>query len=154
MGREIERKFLPRDPSWRPDTEGASIRQGYLCTDPERAVRVRAIGERGFVTVKGGSVGASRTEFEYEIPAADAHRMLDDLCLPPLIEKTRYRIEAGGRTWEVDVFHGDNEGLVVAEIELDDENEPIEMPPWAGDEVTGDERYYNVYLVRRPFTTW
>ena len=117
MGTEIERKFLVRDVSAVRDATGVPYRQGYLSTVPERTVRVRVAGEHAFITIKGTNVGATRAEFEYEIPLADAQALLR-MCLPPLVEKTRYRIDHGGLTWEVDVFEGENDGLVVAEVEL------------------------------------
>jgi len=129
--------------------EGIPIRQGYLSRVPERSIRIRRQGPRGVITIKGASTGASRSEWEYEIPAADADAMLA-ICEPPVLEKTRHRVEVGGRTWEVDVFAGANTGLVMAEIELEAEDAEIEMPPWAGTEVTDDPRYYNANLLRSP----
>lgn len=154
MGIEIERKFLVVGDSWRGKGSGTSFRQGYLSTDRERVVRVRLAGERGFLTVKGKGEGAARAEFEFEIPAADAAEMLDALCLRPLIEKVRYRIPFEGLVWEVDEFSGDNRGLILAEVELEREDQPVVLPEWAGREVTGDPRYFNAYLVEKPFTTW
>jgi adenylate cyclase len=120
---------------------------------PERTVRVRLLGERAFLTVKGPTAGASRAEFEYAIPPDDARAMLD-LCEKPLIEKTRYVVPHGGLVWEIDEFHGANAGLVVAECELASEDQPLDKPDWVGEEVTGDARYYNSSLVARPFSTW
>jgi CYTH domain-containing protein len=156
MGLEIERKFLVRDMSIVAGVPGVAYRQGYLSTEPERAVRVRRAGRSAFVTIKGlsGPSGASRAEFEYPIPPEDADAMLDKLALRPLIEKTRYRVEAGGRTWEIDVFAGANEGLVVAEVELPSEGAQVTIPAWAGEEVTGDPRYYNASLVAHPYRDW
>ena len=154
MGREIERKFLVTGDAWRAGATGIRYRQGYLSTDPERTVRVRIEGTKAKLTVKGPNRGASRDEFEYDIPTADADQMLNERCLKPLIEKTRYPIPFGGRTWEVDVFAGDNRGLVVAEVELQSENEQVELPPWVSREVTDDPRYYNSNLARTPFTSW
>lgn len=154
MGTEIERKFLVVGDAWRRGAKGTPYRQGYLSSTPERTVRVRLEGRRGVLTVKGRTRGAVRDEFEYEIPARDAKAMLDGLCGKPLVEKTRYAVRHGGRTWHVDAFHGENDGLVVAEIELGRESERFEKPPWAGREVTGDARYYNVNLVRRPYRSW
>jgi adenylate cyclase len=155
MGKEIERKFLVADDGWRDGAgEGTVYQQGYLSLDPERTVRVRLAGQRGFLTVKGSSRGAARSEFEFEIPPGDAADMLDHLCLRPLIEKTRYRIAAGGKTWELDEFAGENDGLLLAELELRDEGERFEKPLWAGEEVTGDPRYYNATLVSRPYSRW
>ena len=145
MGVEIERKFRVRA-GWRPDGAGEEIAQGYLSSVPERTVRVRLRGGRGYLTVKGkngGADAARRAEFEYEIPAADARALLA-LAEPGVIEKERFLVPAAdGHTWEVDIFHGENEGLVVAEIELGAEDEPFARPDWLADEVTGDARYYN-----------
>ena len=154
MGKEIERKFLVEGDEWRGESKGTRIRQGYLVTELERSVRVRVRGETGTLTVKGESRGAVRAEYEYAIPKDDAEAMIDDLCLRPLIEKTRHVVAHGGQVWEIDVFEGDNAGLVVAELELDDEDESFERPPWLGDEVTDDPRYYNANLVENPFRTW
>ena len=156
MGLEIERKFLVRDRSVVANLVGTEMRQGYLSVDPERTVRVRVAGLRGFVTIKGAGSesGASRAEYEYEIPAPDAEELLDRLALRPLIEKTRYRVAAGDLVWEIDVFRGDNDGLVVAEIELPSETTEVALPGWVGEEVTGDPRYYNASLVSRPYRDW
>ena len=154
MGREIERKFLVADSSWKGGATGTLYRQGYLSDVKERTVRVRIAGDRGFLTVKGKSRGLTRAEFEYAIPAEDAAAMLDGLCEKPLIEKTRYRVPFGAHTWEVDEFHGANAGLVVAEVELASADEEPALPPWVGREVSRDARYFNANLVKRPFTTW
>lgn len=156
MGVEIERKFRVRA-GWRPDGAGEEIAQGYLSSVPERTVRVRLRGGRGYLTVKGkngGADAARRAEFEYEIPAADARALLA-LAEPGVIEKERFLVPAAdGHTWEVDIFHGENEGLVVAEIELGAEDEPFARPDWLADEVTGDARYYNSNLARTPYRLW
>ena len=154
MAKEIERKFLIEGESWRQGAAGTTLRQGYLSTVKERTVRVRSVGDKGFLTVKGISVGATRVEYEYEIPAAEAAEMLDGLCERPLIEKVRYRIPFGGLVWEVDEFLGVNAGLVVAEVELADEAQQFERPPWAGAEVTDDPRYFNANLIADPYSTW
>jgi len=154
MGEEIERKFLVEGESWRDEATGVKYRQGFLSTVPERTVRVRVAGHRGTITIKGKNVGARRAEFEYEIPVDDAEQMLDTLCERPLIEKVRYTLTLGRHTWEVDVFGGDNAGLVVAEIELGSEDEAFDKPQWARDEVTGDPRYFNSNLVAAPYQTW
>ena len=154
MPREIERKFLVTSDAWRIDAQGKRYRQGYLSIDVDRTVRVRVAGDAGFLTVKGRSSGAARAEYEYPIPLAHAEEMLDRLCLRPLIEKTRYRIPHGGLVWEVDVFAGENAGLVVAEVEIEAEDQEVALPPWVGREVTGDHRYANASLVGRPFATW
>ncbi len=154
MATEIERKYLVVDDAWRSQAVGTVFRQGYLSTVKERTVRVRVAGERGLLTIKGITVGAVRSEFEYEIPGADADQLLDELCERPLIEKTRYEIEAGGLTWEVDAFAGANEGLITAEVELDDEDQEIALPDWVGEEVTHDPRYFNSNLIAHPFSEW
>ena len=153
MGTEIERKFLVRDPSIVRGSTGIPYRQGYLSTDPSRTVRVRSAGEHAFLTVKGINDGASRAEFEYEIPLEDADALLA-MCERAIVVKTRHRIEYRGLTWEVDVFGGANAGLVVAEVELGTANQPVAIPDWVGDEVTSDERYFNSALARRPFRSW
>ena len=153
MGTEIERKFLVKEGSWR-EAAAETYRQGYLSTVKERTVRVRTIGDKGYLTIKGISVGASRLEFEYEIPVADAEELLDSLCEKPLIEKNRYKLDHGGLTWEVDVFFGDNQGLVVAEVELQSENQVFEKPDWVTEEVTHDPRYFNANLISNPYSGW
>jgi len=154
MGLEIERKFLLSGEPWRGLAEGVLYRQGYLCLDPGRTVRVRTIRDKGYLTIKGRSVGLTRMEYEYEIPYEDAQDMLDSVCEKPLIEKKRYQISFAGFLWEVDEFFGANEGLVFAEIELEYEEQPFEKPPWIGKEVSGDRRYYNSHLVQYPFSSW
>jgi len=154
MGIEIERKFLLANENWRGQGQATLMRQGYLCSDPERTVRVRIEGERAVITIKSKSVGASRGEWEYEIPVLDAAELLERLCEQPLVEKTRHRIDYQGHTWEVDDFQGENAGLVVAEIELGAEDEAFEKPDWIGQEVTGDKRYYNSSLIRLPYSKW
>ena len=154
MPQEIERKFLVKSEDWRVPGTGTPYRQGYLSTVPGRSVRIRLIRDKGFITVKGISVGATRAEYEYEIPAGEAGEMLDNLCERPLIEKTRYRIEHQGLVWEVDEFDGDNAGLIIAEVELDREDQVVVLPDWVGKEVTGDPRYYNASLVAHPFASW
>jgi CYTH domain-containing protein len=154
MGEEIERKFLVTGDAWRAQASGTRFRQGFLSTDPDRTVRVRVAGARGMLTIKGRTVGARRPEYEYEIPLDDAEQMLDSLCERPLIEKVRFELRAGAHLWEIDVFEGDNAGLVVAEIELQSEDESFERPDWLGEEVTDDPRYFNANLVESPFRTW
>jgi CYTH domain-containing protein len=151
---EIERKYRVVGDEWRHAAVGSAFRQGYLSTVKERIVRVRVIGEQGFLTVKGITVAATRTEFEYEIPVADAALMLDELCQQPIIEKTRYRIDHGGLSWEIDEFGGANRGLVVVEVELEDANQEIDLPDWVGEDVTDDPRYFNSNLIAHPYTTW
>jgi CYTH domain-containing protein len=154
MGIEIERKFLTSADTWRDLAESVEYRQGYLLAAPERTVRIRTAGSRGYLTIKGGSVGASRAEYEYEIPFEDARELLDEMCLRPLIEKRRSRIPHAGLVWEVDEFFGENHGLVLAEVELESEDQPIDLPPWIGREVTGDPRYFNASLVSKPYSSW
>ena len=154
MGIEIERKFLLSGDGWKALGAGTAYRQGYLSAVKERTVRVRTIGKQGFLTIKGISVGASRLEYEYEIPLGDADAMLNELCEKPLIEKKRYKIEYAGFIWEVDEFFGENEGLVVAEVELDSEDQAFNKPEWVGEEVTGDARYFNSNLIKKPYSQW
>lgn len=153
MGKEIERKFLVAA-SWRPPGSGTAYEQGYLCNSKERTVRVRIEGEAAKLTVKGATKGVSRSEYEYDIPVADAEVMLRELCEQPTIRKRRHHVEHAGKTWEVDVFEGENAGLVVAELELSDEAEAFDKPPWLRAEVSDDPRYYNANLVKHPFKTW
>ncbi|MBD2499311.1 CYTH domain-containing protein [Anabaena azotica] len=153
MAKEIERKFLVDGDSWRQLGEGSLYRQGYIPSQGA-TVRVRIAGNQGYLTIKGPTVNFSRSEFEYPIPLADAQEMLDTLCDRPLIEKTRYKIEWAGFVWEVDEFAGANQGLILAEVELTDEAQQIEIPDWIGTEVTGDPRYFNSYLVKHPFEEW
>ncbi len=152
MPLEIERKFLVSGHAWR-SADAVLYRQGYLNRDKQRTVRVRMAGDRAFLTIKGVSSGATRVEFEYEIPVSEAAQLLT-LCDGPLIEKTRHRVTVGPHVWEVDEFHGDNDGLVVAEIELGSEDEAFARPEWVSVEVTEDARYYNSNLAVRPFRTW
>jgi len=154
MAQEIERKYLVSGEAWKHLAEGTHYRQGYLSTDPERTVRVRIIGERGYLTIKGISVGISRPEYEYEIPIPDAKELLERLCEKPIVEKERYKIAFGGLVWEVDEFLGVNEGLVIAEVELESADQAIDLPPWVGEEVSGDLRYFNSHLVNHPYSTW
>ena len=154
MNLEIERKFLVRDMRWKAIGQGVSLRQGYLSSHPDRIVRVRIEGDAAVMTIKGRTVGATRGEWEYPIPLDDARVFLDRLCEKPIIEKTRYRIPFQGMVWEVDEFHGDNAGLVVAEIELTSEDQSFDKPDWIGEEVTHDSRYFNANLLRHPFSNW
>ena len=154
MAAEIERKFLVTGSSWRAGARGVVYRQGYLSTVKERTVRVRTEGNRGVLTIKGITTGVTRAEFGYEIPVADANQLLDTLCERPLIEKTRYRVTVDAHTWEIDQFHGANDGLIVAEIELRSADEPFARPAWLGAEVSNDPRYYNANLIAHPFNQW
>jgi len=149
---EIERKFLVVGNGWKT-APGSLIRQGYLNRDPLRTVRIRVDGEKAWITVKGLTIGATRPEFEYRIPRKDAEGLLQ-LCEPPLVEKTRRRIRHAGHVWEVDEFHGDNAGLVVAEVELKHESDLVKLPSWIGAEVTHDPRYFNSNLVQNPYRQW
>jgi adenylate cyclase len=153
MGVEIERKFLVRDRSILDASRGVPYRQAYLSTDPDRTVRVRRTGDHAYLTIKGRGEGSARPEFEYEVPVDDAEQLLG-LCKGPLIEKTRHRIDHAGLTWEVDVFAGENAGLVVAEVEIPSMDATVEIPDWVGPEVTSDPRYYNANLVAHPFSEW
>jgi adenylate cyclase len=154
MGTEIERKFLVDTEKWRPVGPGTDIVQGYLCSAKERVVRVRIEGREGWLTIKGATEGISRAEYEYPIPLAEAREILDRLCERPFVDKTRHREVFAGRTWEVDVFHGDNEGLVIGEVELESAVATVESPPWVGGEVSDDHRYSNSNLAKRPWRTW
>jgi adenylate cyclase len=154
MAKEIERKFLVVGEGWKHGATGVAYRQGYLSTVKERTVRIRTVGDKGFLTVKGITVGVSRSEFEYSIPTEDANALLNDLCERPLIEKTRYKIPHGDLTWEIDEFFGENQGLIVAEVELRDEHQTIDRPSWLGQEVSGDPRYFNSNLIKTPYTRW
>ena len=154
MATEIERKFLVKGDQWRSLATGTGYRQGYISTkETGTTVRVRIAGDRGYLTIKGTTVGASRAEFEYPIPVEDAREMLDTLCDRPLIEKTRYRIQQGELTWEIDEFAGENRGLILAEVELDDENQTVELPEWIDREVS-DPKYFNVNLAKHPYRQW
>lgn len=155
MATEIERKYLVLNDDWRAQVH-RELRylQGYIANTRHSSVRVRIGGDSAFLNVKGATVGASRLEFEYPVPVEDAEVMLRELCAGGVVEKTRYIVPHGGREWEVDVFGGDNAGLVVAEIELDDEADVVALPDWAGEEVTDDVRYYNSNLAVTPFNRW
>lgn len=155
MAQEVERKFLVKGDFKPFTTKATRIVQGYLSSVPERTVRVRIKGDKGFITVKGigSQSGASRYEWEKEIPVSEADELLK-ICEPGVIDKTRYHVPAGIHTYEVDEFYGENQGLTVAEIELSAEDETFEKPDWLGEEVTGDPRYFNSMLMKHPFTRW
>ena len=154
MGVEIERKFLVKNETWRSNVvESYFIRQGYLNSDPERTVRIRIKNEKGILTIKGKNDNFTRKEFEYEIPYTEACQLIE-LCQKPIIEKTRYLYYFRGLTWEIDVFDGDNSGLIIAEVELDNENQVIDLPDWVGEEVSSDIRYYNSSLINHPYCEW
>lgn len=154
MPTETERKFLVIGDGWRSQATGTLYRQGYLVAEPDRTVRVRIAGDRGFLTIKGKTEHISRPEFEYPIPLKDAAELLDTLCLRPLIEKTRYRLESEGFLWEIDEFRGENAGLILAEVELADPNQVLNLPGWVGAEVSQDPRYYNASLIRYSYSQW
>ena len=154
MGIEIERKFLIDTDKLPPLTNSYTIKQGYIQTADHTTVRVRIRNQDAFLTIKGKSVGASRLEFEYPIPLQDANDMLDALCQSSVIEKTRYLVEHEGHTWEVDIFKGSNKGLVVAEVELESEEEAFTLPSWVTKEVTDDIRYFNSNLMENPYSKW
>ncbi len=150
MGIEIERKFLVKDDSWRAMADAGTLcRQGYLVAEKGKTVRVRVMGTQAFLTIKGAMNGISRVEFEYKIPIADAEALLV-LCGDVVVEKVRHRVALGGKVWEVDVFGGSHAGLVLAEIELESENQPFDLPNWLGEEVSTDSRYLNAVLARHP----
>lgn len=154
MAKEIERKFLVVGSAWRTLAQGTRYRQGYLNSDKARTVRIRTVGDQAFLTIKGPTIGVTRTEFEYPIPYDDCVTMLNDLAEQPVIDKIRYKIPVDGLIWEVDEFFGANEGLIVAEVELTSEDQAFEKPDWVGEEVSGDVRYYNSSLIKAPYTTW
>jgi|SRR5690625_207413 len=155
MGIEIERKFLLRNDAWRQQADaGQEFRQGYLHSDASLAVRVRIADKTAWLTIKADAGDIVRREFEYAIPVVDADSMLTHLCRQPLIEKRRHRLEHAGHVWEIDVFHGANAGLVLAEIELSRIDEDFARPPWLGEEVSTDPRYFNSSLSQHPFREW
>ena len=154
MGKEIERKFLVKGDAWRSLGKGTSYRQGYLNSVKERTDRIRTINDKAFLTIKGLTVGATRSEYEYEIPLADCNAMLDTLAEKPIIEKKRYKVPFAGLTWEIDEFFGENAGLIVAEVELASEGQAIDKPEWVGEEVSADPRYFNSNLIKHPYTRW
>jgi adenylate cyclase len=154
MAVEVERKFLVKSDAWRPGSIPADIRQGYIFASDVKSVRVRTLGDLGFITVKARRHAAGNNEFEYEIPLEDALQILELACEQPIIEKRRYTRTEKGHTWEIDVFAGANAGLVVAEVELEHEGERVQRPEWVGEEVTGDPKYLNQNLFRKPFRSW
>ncbi|MBT91431.1 MAG: adenylate cyclase [Deltaproteobacteria bacterium] len=154
MGMEIERKFLVLNEDWKVGAVGTFLHQGYLNRHPQRSVRVRVKGQQAVLTIKGMVSEISRFEYEYPVPLADAEHMLKELCEPPTLEKTRYLVECEEMCWEIDEFHGDNAGLVVAEIELENEEQPFAKPPWLGEEVSRDPRYLNINLSQHPYCQW
>jgi adenylate cyclase len=153
VGREIERKYLVVSEKWPKDEHATRMRQGYLSAGPPVSVRIRIEADRAWLNIKEPTLGISRAEFEYEIPPADAEELIG-LCGGGIVSKTRHRVEHAGHTWEIDVFEGENAGLVLAEVELDSEDEAVELPDWAGADVSTDPRYRNTYLSRHPHRTW
>ena len=154
MALEIERKYLIDLEKIGTLGNGIRIKQGYLSTDKNAVVRVRVKNDKAYLTIKGSNSGIARLEFEYEIPLNEANEMLEKLCQKPVIDKTRYLIKHDIHTWEVDIFYGDNEGLVVAEVELSSEDEHINLPIWVKEEVSHDDRYFNSNLMKLPFKDW
>lgn len=154
MAKEIERKFLLREKDFVRTLTGTRLEQGYIATVRGVTVRVRIAGEQAFLTIKGKSSGISRDEYEYEIPVVEAEAMLRDLCEAPTVKKIRYRTEHAGLVWEIDEFLGENSGLWVAEVELEDPEQEVLLPDFVGQEVSGDPRYFNSYLVKNPYSTW
>lgn len=154
MAIEIEKKFLVRNQDWKKDASATLYYQGYLCSGSGRTVRVRIAGETGYITIKSKHTGISRLEFEYAIPVEDARTMLDQVCQQPIIHKQRYLIRYGGFLWEIDEFYGENEGLILAEIELQSEDQEFPKPEWLGKEVSHDGRYYNASLINLPYSQW
>lgn len=150
---EIERKFLVDPQQWSPSAKGEKIIQGYLSIGENSVVRVRVKGEKAFLTIKGNHQGITRTEMEYEIPVADATVLLE-MCLDYPVEKIRYKEVIAGKIWEIDVFEGQNQGLLMAEVELTSEHETVEIPGWAAKEVSTDGRYFNAWLSKHPFCSW
>ncbi len=155
MGVEIERKFLVDKEQWNqtPRPLSTYFRQGYILSEANKTIRVRVTPDEAFITIKGGTHGLSRLEYEYTIPAIDGEELLDNFAVSELV-KRRYCIEVAGKIWEVDEFLGTNKGLLVAEIELESEDEKFILPPWVTTEVSGDERYYNSNLAVTPFSKW
>lgn len=154
MAKEIERKFLIDLTKVGALENGTAIKQGYIATSDKTVVRARVAGKKAYLTLKGANKGVTRTEFEYEIPVDDAEQIIAELCNGPVVEKTRYLLEYIGHTWEIDIFHGNNEGLIIAEIELTSEDEVFEKPAWVETEVSGDPKYYNSSLLDHPFKNW
>ncbi|HJV65461.1 MAG TPA: CYTH domain-containing protein [Geomonas sp.] len=154
MAKEIERKFLVKGDDWKGDSQPIHTCQGYLNVGGDCTARVRIQGEKAFLTIKGKTKGISRSEFEYGIPVEDAKEMLVTLCRRPYIEKNRYKVMYAGMEWEVDQFMNENEGLLLAEVELESEDQQVELPPWAGEEVSHDFRYRNVNLIQHPYSEW
>ena len=151
---EIERKYLLRDNSWKGLADGVLYKQGYIFASNDKSVRIRIVGEKAYLTIKASKAGIVRDEFEYEIPLKDAHELLENHCNGKIIEKTRYKITYENMEWEIDEFHGQNQGLVIAEIELSDASQNIIKPVWIGEEVSNEMKYYNSNLIDYPFCEW
>lgn len=154
MAQEIERKFLVKGEGWRKLSSGVLYSQGYLSTVKERTVRIRIQNNEATLTIKSITKGISRSEFEYTIPLVDAEIMLQQLAVQPIIKKYRYRIPVDDVVWEIDEFLGANQGLIIAELELQSPDQIFRLPDWVGQEVSSDPRYYNNNLVKKPFTEW
>ena len=154
MAIEIERKFLVKERPFAMAKRSLKINQGYILNEKSNVIRVREKGDDYFLTIKGNNIGISRLEYDFPISKDDAEELIIHFCKTTLIEKTRHYVEHKGHTWEVDEFHGTNDGLIVAEIELESEDEKFEIPNWIGQEVTQDERYYNMNLAVHPYTSW
>lgn len=155
MGLEIERKFLVINEQWKSHVESESqLKQGYLATQSNATIRVRIAENQAMLNIKGATTGIRRSEYEYEIPLQDAQEMLDNLTEESIIDKVRYQVRCGDHIWDLDVFHGENKGLIIAEVELSTEDESFVVPEWAGLEVSGDSKYYNASLVRNPYRYW
>ncbi|WP_314000848.1 CYTH domain-containing protein [uncultured Paenibacillus sp.] len=154
MAKEIERKFLVKNLAFKDYAEGILYRQGYIANSADKVVRVRIAGDKGYLTIKTKNIGLTRSEFEYEIPVKDADELLRSVCEKPIIEKYRYTYSYEGHTWEIDEFLGANEGLVIAEVELQTEDEAVSKPDWIGEEVSGDSKYYNSNLIKHPYQNW
>ena len=158
MGKEIERKYLVKLAEWQAHKKkisaiGSRYSQGYIATVDNTTVRLRTVGSQGYLTIKGKTIGLTRSEFEYSVPLQDAELMLQTLCTKPLIEKVRYKVDYADLTWEVDEFFGDNDGLIIAEVELSAEQQQIDLPSWIAKEVQ-DKKYFNSSLVQYPYNQW
>lgn len=155
MATEIERKFTVINDLWQKSVQDTRhYRQGYFSGGGKASFRIRIDGDKANLNIKSATLGVQRSEYEYSVPLAEANELLDQLCERPIIEKTRHFVEFGGNMWEIDVFEGDNAGLIVAEIELGSADQQFALPPWAGAEVSHDPRYYNVSLVKHPYKLW
>lgn len=155
MAIEIERKFLIKNDSWRASADaGRKMRQGYFAGPQRASIRVRIEGDSANINIKSAEMGVKRQEFEYPVPIADAEQMLNSLCEFPQVQKTRYRVTHQDHVWEIDIFEADNQGLIVAEVELEAEDEDFALPPWVGEEVSDQPRYYNVSLINHPYKDW